>query len=248
MHARVIVDRAPLAAPSIVLVHGLGVSSRYLMPTAERLSAHARVYAPDLPGFGLSDKPRHALSIPELADALAAWMKANGLESATLLGNSLGAQIIVDFAVRYPERVERAVLVALTIDRRARGFVRQVARLLLDALREPLSLLPIVIVDYLRAGLARGARTLWHALADPVRDKLPLMRTPALVVRGERDPIVPQAWVEEATALLPEARLVVIPSAAHAVNYSAPDELALEVLRFMNETLSLKSASPSSNL
>lgn len=240
MHARVIVKRAPLDAPSIVLVHGLGVSSRYMMPTAECLAAHARVYAPDLPGFGLSDKPRHALTIPQLADALAAWMKANGLERATLLGNSLGAQIIVDFGVRYPERVETAVLVALTIDRRARRFVLQVARLLLDALREPVSLLPIVITDYLRAGLARGARTLCHALADPVKGKLRLMRAKTLVVRGGRDPIVPQAWVEEATALLPNARLVVIASAAHAVNYSAPDELAREVLRFLGETSKVK--------
>ncbi|HEX8494317.1 MAG TPA: alpha/beta hydrolase [Pyrinomonadaceae bacterium] len=235
MHARVHLERAPINAPAIVLVHGLGVSSRYMMPTAERLSTHARVYAPDLPGFGLSDKPRRTLSIRELADALSAWMTANNLKRVVLLGNSLGSQIIVDFAVRYPERVERAVLVALPVDRQARGLLRQFARLLLDASREPLSLLPIVISDYLRAGIARGIRTALYALADRIEEKLPLMRALTLVVRGERDPIVPQRWAEDATALLPRARLVVIPSVAHAVNYSAPDELAREVLRFMEE-------------
>ena len=237
MHARVINDSALVdaTAPAVVLVHGLGVSSRYMMPTAVRLSTHARVFAPDLPGCGLSDKPPRALSIPELADALAAWMKACRLEQAVLVGNSLGAQIIVDFAVRYPERVLRAVLVAPTIDPRARVFMRQVMRLLLDALREPLSLTPLAIGDYLRAGLFRASRTLSYALVDRIEDKLPLMRARTLVVRGGKDPIVPQRWMEDATALLPSARLVVIPHAAHAVNYNAPDELADEVLRFMNE-------------
>lgn len=235
MHARVHLERAPIFAPTIVLVPGLGLSSRYMMPTAERLSAHARIYAPDLPGFGLSDKPRRALSITELADALCAWMTANGLERAVLLGNSLGSEIIVDLAVRYPKRVERAILVAPPIDRQARSFLRQLARLLLDATREPVSLLPIVISDYLRGGIARGIRTLYYALADRVEKKLPLMQTKTLVVRGERDPVVPQHWAEDVTALLPHARLVVIPSAAHAVNYSAPDELAREVLSFLNE-------------
>lgn len=236
MHARVILHRAPDSSTPIVLVHGLGVSSRYLMPTAELLSAHARVYAPDLPGFGLSDKTRRALTISELADALAAWMKANELEHAIMLGNSLGAQIIVDFAMRYPEHVERAVLVAPTIDPRARQFMRQLLRLMIDVLREPFSLYPIAAGDYLRAGLARGARTLKHALVDKIEDKLPLMHAPTLVVRGGRDPIVPQQWVEDATALLPSARLVVIPRAAHAVNYNSPVELAREVLRFLNDS------------
>lgn len=235
MHARVHVAAAPANAPSIVLVHGLGVSSRYMMPTARLLSAHARVYAPDLPGFGLSDKPRRALSIPELARALSLWMKANELERAVLLGNSLGAQIIVDFAVSFPEQVERAILIAPTIDPRARSFSRQVARLLLDALREPFGLVAIAAADYLRAGLARGAQTLRYALADRIEDKLPRLHAPTLVVRGGRDPIVPQGWVEDATRLLPHARLICIPAAAHAVNYNAPDELVREVLWFLNE-------------
>ena len=57
MHARVSTRRLPPDAPRIVLVHGIGVSGRYLMPTATRLAQIFRVYVPDLPGFGLSTKP-----------------------------------------------------------------------------------------------------------------------------------------------------------------------------------------------
>jgi pimeloyl-ACP methyl ester carboxylesterase len=106
-------------------------------------------------------------------------------------------------------------------------------RLILDAPREPPSLIPIASSDYLRAGIARAARTLRYALADRVEEKLPLVRAPMLVVRGGRDPIVPQHWVEEATRLLPAARLEVIAQSAHAVNYDAPEELVRVMLPFL---------------
>ncbi len=234
MHARVIDNLAPAHSPIVVLVHGLGMSSRYMIPTAERLADCARVYAPDLPGFGLSEKPPHALSIAELSDYLLAWMDVLKLERATFVGNSFGAQVIVDFIVRYPQRVERAALIALTIDPHARTAFRQIARLILDATREPVSLFPLAISDYFKAGFFRAARTLRFALADHIEEKLQRVNTPTLIIRGERDPIVPQRWAEESTRLLPGARLEVIPQAAHAVNYNSPAELARVLTPFLH--------------
>jgi 2-hydroxy-6-oxonona-2,4-dienedioate hydrolase len=45
---------------------------------------------------------------------------------------------------------------------------------------------------------------------------------PTLVIRGEHDPIVPQQWAEEVCRLLPHGSLVVIPGAAHTLNYTEP--------------------------
>lgn len=221
------VPAAPPAAgsPAVLLVHGLGMSARYLLPTLRRLAPDAEVWAPDLPGFGDSDHPRRALSLPELADALAAWMDAVGLSRAAMLGNSLGCQVIGHLALQHPDRVTRAVLVGPTRDPRAHGPVGQAVRLLRDAPREAPSLIPLAVADYLRAGPTRMWRTLLDALSAHVEDRAPHVRVPVLVVRGQRDPIVPQRWAEELTALLPDARLVVIPGAAHAVNYSAPAAL-----------------------
>src|SRR5579884_1741519 len=95
-------------SPTIVMVHGLAVSSRYMMPTAAQLAPHYRVYLPELPGFGKSEKPDHYQNLDEMADTLAAWMQAVGLPQAILLGNSLGCQIIARFAVRHPERIQSA--------------------------------------------------------------------------------------------------------------------------------------------
>lgn len=226
MHARMTVRPVRDEAPSIVFVHGLGVSGRYMMPTAIRLAASHRVYVPDLPGFGKSDKPPYVLDIPGLADALAAWLRAIGAPRATIVGNSLGCQTIVDVALRYPELIERAVLVGPTLDPRARSLWQQIGRGLLDLLWEPLSYWPLLVEDYLLAGPWRTLRTLQYALRDPLPEKLRSMRVPTLVVRGARDPIAPQSWVEEMTHLLPDSRLIVIPEAAHVVNYSAPHALA----------------------
>jgi 2-hydroxy-6-oxonona-2,4-dienedioate hydrolase len=234
VHARVSVRRAPKEAPAIVLVHGLGVSSRYMVPTALELASSYRVYAPDLPGSGKSDRPPHVLDIPELADALMAWMDATGLVSATLVGNSLGCQTIVDFSLRYSKRIERAVLVGPTLDPRARTLWQQIERGSLDLLREPLSYWPLLVKDYLVAGPYRTLRTLAYAVCDPLQEKLSRMRVPTLLVRGARDPIAPQLWVEEMKRLIPESRLVVIPEAAHVANYSAPQALAQAIRSFLS--------------
>src|SRR5829696_3028602 len=102
-------------------------------------------------------------------------MREIGLERAALVGNSFGYQIIADLAVRHPEWVERAVLQGPTMDPRARTIQRQVRRFLLDAPQEPLSLLPIELLDYLSAGTGRAWRTLRYALEDKIEEKLPHM-------------------------------------------------------------------------
>jgi pimeloyl-ACP methyl ester carboxylesterase len=235
-HYRAPVNPAGRNLPPIILVHGLGVSSRYMIPTAERLAPHRTVYAPDLPGFGRSSKPAHTLNLTELADALAAWMEQLGIDRAVLLGNSIGCQIVVDLGLRRPELVEQLVLVSPTVDKRARTAFRSFARLLLDVPREHWWTLSfIAFMDYLRAGLGRTAHTFGYAIQDRIEERLPFVRQPVLVVRGGLDPVVPEAWAEEVQERLRNGRLVVIPKAAHAVNHHSPVELARVVLDFLQE-------------
>jgi pimeloyl-ACP methyl ester carboxylesterase len=206
-----------------------------MMPTMVRLAGEFSVIAPDLPGFGLSDKPVRALGIGGMADALTAWMRANGLASAVLVGNSIGCQVAVDVACRYPECVEGLVLGSPTIDPSARSMLRQIGRVILDAPREAISLDLLALYDYLEAGIPRVLATLRHALDDPIERKLPQVRAPAWVVRGERDPIVPAAWGRRMAELLPRGELVVVGGAPHGMNYSTPTAFARVIRHFMRE-------------
>jgi len=225
MHARVSTAAKTPGSP-IVLVHGLGVSSRYMIPTALLLAPDYRVYAPDLPGSGRSGRPAHILNIDELADALAAWMRANGLRDAILIGNSLGCQTIAALAAL----IARAVFIGPTMDPQARTTLQEFGRLLVDSWRESFTQPFLTLFDYWLTGPYRTWRTLQYGLHDRLEAKLPQITIPVLIVRGGRDPIVPQSWVAEIERLLPCGRLIVIPSGAHTLNYSSPQHL-LRVLR-----------------
>jgi len=234
MHTKVSVEPLPADAPSVVLVHGAGLSHRYLMPTAVRLAPYLRVYVPALPGYGLSGEPGYVLSIPELADALADWMPTVGLERAAFLGNSMGCQIIAQFAVRHPARITRAVLQGPTTDPRARTWWQQAWRWARKMHRENPQQTPINLREYRDAGVYRVFRSLQMSFfEDRIEEQLPRMRVPTLVVRGSRDTIVPQRWAEEVTRLLPMGRLVVVPGALHTMNFQQPLELARVSLPFL---------------
>ena len=232
-YARSNAESAAPDAPIVVLVHGMVISSRYMVPTAERLAPWCRVYAVDLPGYGRSYKPARPLALPELADALAAWMEAAGIARAHLVGNSFGCQIIAELALRHPRRIDRLVLQGPTVDPAARTLPRQVLRLFLNSLREPTSLGRISRQDYRAAGLRRAWVTVKMALHDRIEDKLPRIQAPTLVVRGTRDPLVSRAWAERIVRLLPDGRLMEIEGAAHTINYSAPDEFVRVIAPFL---------------
>lgn len=229
MHARVC--RRP-GAPAVIFVHGLGVSSRYMSPSVLAVGAFADAFAPDLPGFGRSEKPAGYPDIPQMADNLVAWMDAIGVGRALLVGNSVGCQVVTSLAVRHPARVRGLVLTGPTMDpsRRPAG---QVLRWLCQGTAEPFTLPPLVIWDYLSAGLRRTWQTFRLALQDPVAARLPQVTAPTLVVRGGRDWIVSLAWAQQVARALPAGRLVTLKRAGHAVNYDAPRALARLIRVFL---------------
>jgi pimeloyl-ACP methyl ester carboxylesterase len=222
--------------PVVVLVHGIGVSGRYLLPTAGRLGASCSVHVPDLLGFGRSGRLPGRPTVRRLADVLEAWLDAADIGRPDVwLGNSFGCQLLVDLAARRPERFARLVLVGPTIDRQARSFAAQGARLALDLTREPARLWALETLDYTLHIAKSGMAGFVEMLSDPVETKLARVAAPTLVVRGARDPIVPRRWAEEVAALLPRGRLVEVAGAAHAVNFTAPDELARLTLAHLAE-------------
>jgi 2-hydroxy-6-oxonona-2,4-dienedioate hydrolase len=235
MYARTWAGPSEPDSPTVILVHGMVVSSRYMVPAGEQLSAFCRVYAPDLPGYGHSDKPRALLNVSGLADALADWMHVVDLSRAALLGNSYGCQIIAEFAVRHPALIERAVLQGPTSDPSKRSAWGQIKAWLVHNIREPGGMTGIMIRDYRAAGLRRAVHTFFDSLEDHIEDKLPHISVPTLVVRGTEDVLVTQAWVERVTALLPNGHLIVIPGVMHTINFNQPLELARVVRPFLLE-------------
>lgn len=231
----------------VVLLHGLGVSSRYFRPLASRLARDRLVLAPDLPGTGESEDARHILDVRELSDTIADWLKTLGLGRVAIIGHSFGCQLAADLAARRPERVDRLVLIGPTVDPMWNTMWKQVPRWLLEAARETPRIVPIVIRDYLRYGFRTFWRTAHAALAQDLQGLLPRISAETLVIRGERDAFVSHAWAARIAALLPHGWMAEIPRAAHAVQLSAPDEVAALVRPFLTRIVSTRCLTPLSS-
>jgi len=96
----------------VIFIHGLG-SSGYMewRRNLETVAERHRVLAPDLPGYGRTDKPRVRYTIPYFARFIRSYMEESGLRSAALIGASLGGRVALEVALEEPKRVRKLVLV-----------------------------------------------------------------------------------------------------------------------------------------
>lgn len=221
-------DRRPL-----VLLPGFVVSSRYLQPVAELLASDFPTYVPDLPGFGRSPRPGVYHDLTTMANLLDLWMSKMELDRATFIGPSFGSQIAVEFAVRYPHRVDSLILAGPTVDPRGRSFLKLLWRATLSNIRETPS------GRMLREYLAADPRWVLHLvrlmLRDRIEEKLPHLQAPTLVVGGSKDVISPLRWVWEAAGLLPRGRLEIMPGATHSIMHLWIEEFVQRITPFLQE-------------
>lgn len=224
---------APEGARTIIHIHGFAISGRYLLPTASRLATDYATYVPDLPGFGRSHRPARSLTIDELGDAVVRFMDEQGIERAVLLGNSLGCPIIASILDAHMDRVEAIVFVSPAGGRYNLPIHRGIVQMALAGLREPRQMFPIALVDYGHFGVMPSIRLLGSMLRYPTMRRVRGLVLPTLVVIGSRDPLVNEQWIARRAVELPHVTAAVIDGAAHAINFSHPDQLANIVRCFL---------------
>jgi pimeloyl-ACP methyl ester carboxylesterase len=224
----------PGALP-LILIHGLGVSSAYWGRLLPWLADHRPVYALDLPGFGQSEDPQRVLNSIQLAQAVHEWQQALGIERAHVLAHSQGAQVAAELADAWPETVASLTLVGATLGERDPPLPRMALRLLRTAPREDRTLLPIVARAYLHAGVRLMIRTNLLLSHEDSVVTLGHLTLPALIVRGERDPIVTERAADILAHAITEVRRIIIPGAPHGLHWSHAFELSKIVNPFLAE-------------
>ena len=101
---------------TIILLHGLGASAERWLPIIPYMSNDYRVIMPDIIGFGYSDKPVTNYTPKFFMEFLSGFMKNTGIEKPVIVGSSLGGRILIEYAIHYPQNIEKMILVSPAIN------------------------------------------------------------------------------------------------------------------------------------
>jgi 2-succinyl-6-hydroxy-2,4-cyclohexadiene-1-carboxylate synthase len=232
-------------APAVVLLHGFTHTGASWDPVVAALAERYRALAPDIRGHGSSTE-RTPVTLEAVLEDVAAAPPAR----FTLVGYSMGGRISLHAALALPERIARLVLIGASPgiadpgEREARRsaddqladeierssieeFARRWARTPVLA-SQPAAVAAAVHADRLRnrpGGLARALRGLGTGALPTLWDRLGEVAMPVALVVGERDEKFRQI-AREMAAALPDATVIMVPGAGHAVHLEAPDAVA----------------------
>ena len=248
------------AGKPLLLIHGQFGDHLDWEPVLEPLSQHYRVIAPDLPGFGDSEKPDAAYDAAFFNRVLDQLLTTLGVEKVAVVGNSFGGQIAGLFALAYPQRVSEVVFVDSggfrEVPEAEKQFVAQrfgeaVLAQLTPAIHEFLfaPLFPASAAAakdrYLakqnaklaRPDRAQYARALFRSITlsnnTNLLPDLPRIRQRTLVLHGHNDPVIQEAFSREAAKRLANAELVVLENIGHIPQLEAPERFCAELHRFL---------------
>ena len=239
----------------MALLHGWGMHGGVWDGVRDDLARHFRLHVVDLPGHGASP----ALDPYELENIIHAVAAALP-ERTAVCGWSLGGQVALEMASLYPEKVSRLVLMATTpcftikdgwpwalerevlleftseLESDCDGTLKRflalqargddAAKTVLKRLRECSFAKGRPSAEVLRAGLA-------ILLGTDLRDRAAAVKTPTLLLHGERDMLTPVGAARWLAELMPDARLDVLPGVAHAPFLSHPGRFTEIVTGFL---------------
>ena len=147
-------------AEQVVCLHGLGSNKASFFETISALTPDHTVHALDLPGFGGSSKPARApYDAAWFADCVVRYLDAMAIDSAHLVGNSMGGRVAIELGLRHPERAASLSLLAPAVAFRRRRELAPLVRML----RPELAAIPHPMRS------ARVRETFWSLFAQPER-------------------------------------------------------------------------------
>jgi pimeloyl-ACP methyl ester carboxylesterase len=152
--------------------------------------------------------------------------------------------VAVEIAVRRPDLVATLTLVGPTVDPSAPTGAGQIRRWARDLIGEDPHQIPVIAADVRDAGPHRILRTLRHSVHHHIETRIPLVRAPILVLRGEHDPIATAGWIERAASSASDGVTGVVPRAAHNAVTTAGAQVAEQAWSFVRTRTAPKDAAP----
>jgi 2-hydroxy-6-oxonona-2,4-dienedioate hydrolase len=246
--------------PTLIAMHGITGHAEAYVRNLKALSEHFDVWAIDFIGHGYSDKPDHPLEIRHYIDQLLGFMDAIGVQKSYLTGESLGGWVTAQFAIDYPEKVERILLNTMGGTMANPVVMERLYTLSMEAAKDPswervktrlewLMADPAMVTDDLiRTRQAIFQQPDWlkacqanMALQDPETRKrnmltdeaLGQIKAPALVLWTTKDPSGPVDEGRRIAGLIPNGELAVMENCGHWPQYEDPETFNRIFLDFM---------------
>jgi 3-oxoadipate enol-lactonase len=244
---------------AIVLIHGFPLTREIWDVQAAQLASSNTVIRPDLRGMGASSAPDGPYLMETLAGDIAAVLDAIGVDSAAIVGHSLGGYVAMAFCRMYTERVTKLALICSRLSADSEDVARD-RNTLADRAESEGRIDPIVdaylpklfasstlqeqpkIVEHVhaiaRANGARGAAAMLRGMAQRVdsNDIAEELDMPVLIVAGGPDQVVPLEEAREMQRAFPRAALEVLPRSGHVPMLEEPEALAWLLTAFAAKT------------
>jgi pimeloyl-ACP methyl ester carboxylesterase len=232
--------------PVLFLVHGLGSSSAVWRDDIDILAKKYRVIAPDLPGYGKSDRPRADYSIDYHAAVVKEFIDALGESKGAIAGNSLGGWIAAVFTLNNPGMVSHLILVDSAGLRRDTvppvnlnpSTKEEQKALLLALYADPSRVTEKMINDQWE--YRRDIQATVQATLASLKTRMPLLdgrlkniKTPTLIIWGKQDALIPLEFAGRFAKGIPGSKLVVIDKAGHLPQAEQPGAFCRAVKGFV---------------
>lgn len=218
----------------LVVVHGGGGDARTWIKNIEVLADKYAIYAPDLPGYGGSEPMDGRYYIPELSEFIARFAENVGLEKFYLVGHSLGGGIALNFALMFPEKIRKLVLISsLCLGREIAFWIRlssipaiinTMSKVFMGVMKGIkwvfLQLNPAkLIMEMTPAAMMVGASiSTFREQTLVLEHRLPEVQMPTLLIWGSRDPVVPVMQAYRAAKVIPNCSIRVFKKRGHNVH------------------------------
>ncbi|RLI26008.1 MAG: hypothetical protein DRO52_03245 [Candidatus Hecatellales archaeon] len=236
----------------VVLLHGLGSSLETWKANIGSLAQHFRVYAFDMLGFGLADKPKIEYRIGVFKDFLKGFLDVLGLERASIVGNSLGGLIAVWFAVHHQDRLEKLVLEsAAGLEVGARYLImnfmgewwtlESLKRFYEYIYHDPSKVNKEILGLRLEVFSSPEAQHAYKSTLNMPREwavlpeKLPSLERPTLIIWGAEDKLIPVKHAHQYHKLIKNSKLVVFEETGHVPHAEQPEKYNQTVASFLKD-------------
>lgn len=235
----------------VIFLHGYSDTWYSFSSLLSRLSPRVRAYALDQRGHGDSDKPTSGYAMPNLAQDVIAFMNAQGITSATIVGHSLGTLVAQQVASIAPDRVNRLVLldgaqhvsqfngidelraaVEALPDPVPLEFTTEFQRSTIHAPVDP-AFVARVSEDSRKLPAGAWRQLLQGMLAMEVSRPRDADSLPTLLIWGRNDAYVPETAQTALLAMWPSARLVALAETGHAPHWERTERVASELHAFL---------------